>query len=125
LREFDDNRRISVTEDTLHCEEPDCHRRQDRYLPSPFPSSSSAYVIEWDLSTLDDALDAMLGDDPLASTRVERRDYYLGGYENGESARAFVSYLQSLTADPTPVEGVAAKLTVRAPTTQKGLQPAP
>jgi hypothetical protein len=22
LREFDDNRRISVTEDTLHCEEP-------------------------------------------------------------------------------------------------------
>ena len=32
-----------------------------------FPSSRSAYVIEWDLSTLDDALDAMLGDDPLAS----------------------------------------------------------
>jgi CDP-glycerol glycerophosphotransferase (TagB/SpsB family) len=29
-----------------------------------FPSSRSAYVIEWDLSTLDDALDAMLGDDP-------------------------------------------------------------
>jgi hypothetical protein len=22
LREFDDNRRISITEDTLHCEEP-------------------------------------------------------------------------------------------------------
>jgi hypothetical protein len=40
-----------------------------------FPSSCSAYVIEWDLSTLDDALDAMLGDDPLASTRVERREY--------------------------------------------------
>ena len=31
-----------------------------------FPSSRSAYVIEWDLSTLDDALDAMVGDDPLA-----------------------------------------------------------
>jgi len=25
LREFDDNRRISVTEDTLHCEEPPIH----------------------------------------------------------------------------------------------------
>jgi hypothetical protein len=25
LREFDDNRRISVTEDTLHCEEPLLH----------------------------------------------------------------------------------------------------
>ena len=69
-----------------------------------FPSSRSAYVIEWDLSTLDDALDAMLGDDPLADVRVERREYYLGGYENGESARAFVSYLQSLTADPPPAE---------------------
>jgi CDP-Glycerol:Poly(glycerophosphate) glycerophosphotransferase len=66
-----------------------------------FPSSRSAYVIEWDLSTLNDALDAMLGDDPLAAIRVERRKYYLGGYENGESARAFVSYLQSFAAAPT------------------------
>jgi CDP-glycerol glycerophosphotransferase (TagB/SpsB family) len=89
-----------------------------------FPSSRSAYVIEWDLSTLDDALDAMLGDDPLASTRVERRDYYLGGYDNGESAHAFVRYLQSLTADPMPVEAAPAKLTVRASTPQKPLEPA-
>jgi hypothetical protein len=89
-----------------------------------FPSSVSAYVIEWDLSTLDDALDAMLGDDPLAPTRVERRDYYLGGYENGESARAFVRYLQSLTGDPTPVQVVLAKPRVRAQTTQKRLEPA-
>jgi hypothetical protein len=89
-----------------------------------FPSSDSAYVIEWDLSTLDDALDAMLGDDPLAPTRVERRNYYLGGYENGESARAFVTYLQSLTADPTPVEGVLAKPPARVQTTQKRLEAA-
>jgi len=89
-----------------------------------FPSSRSAYVIEWDLSTLDDALDAMLGDDPLASTRVERRDYYLGGYDNGESAHAFVRCLQSLTADPIPVEAVPAKLTVRASSPQKPLEPA-
>jgi hypothetical protein len=89
-----------------------------------FPSSCSAYVIEWDLSTLDDALDAMLGDDPLASTRVERREYYLGGYEDGESARAFVRYLQSLTGDPTHVEAVPAKPPVRAQTTRKRLQPA-
>jgi len=89
-----------------------------------FPSSRSAYVIEWDLSTLDDALDAMLGDDPLAPARVERREYYLGGYEDGESARAFVSYLQSLTADPTPPKTVLAKPPVRAQTTQPRLQPA-
>ena len=87
-----------------------------------FPSSRSAYVIEWDLSTLDDALDAMLGDDPLAPTRVERRQYYLGGYENGESARAFVRYLQTLTADSTPMEAVPAKR--RTQTTQKPLEPA-
>ena len=54
----------------------------------------------------------------------ERRDYYLGGYDNGESAHAFVRYLQSLTADPMPVEAVPAKLTVRAPTPQKPLEPA-
>jgi hypothetical protein len=88
-----------------------------------FPSSCSAYVIEWDLSTLDDALDAMLGDDPLAPTRAERRQYYLGGYENGESARAFVRYLQTLTAD-SPMEAVPAKRLVRTQTIQKPLAPA-
>ena len=89
-----------------------------------FPSSVSAYVIEWDLSTLDDAVDAMLGDDPLAPTRAARRAYYLGGYENGESARAFVRYLQSLTGDPTPVQAVLEKPRARAQTTQKRLAPA-
>jgi CDP-Glycerol:Poly(glycerophosphate) glycerophosphotransferase len=89
-----------------------------------FPTSRSAYVIEWDLSTLDEALDAMLGDDPLAPTRVERREYYLGGYENGESARAFVRYLQSLTADPTPREAMPANPPVDSQTTQKRLEPA-
>jgi CDP-Glycerol:Poly(glycerophosphate) glycerophosphotransferase len=89
-----------------------------------FPSSHSAYVIEWDLSTLDGALDAMLGDDPLAPTRVERRGYYLGGYENGESARAFVRYLRSLAADPTPVEAVPAKPPIHTQVPQKRLQPA-
>jgi CDP-Glycerol:Poly(glycerophosphate) glycerophosphotransferase len=89
-----------------------------------FPSSRSAYVIEWDLSTLDDALDAMLGDDPLAPIRVERRQYYLGGYENGESARAFVRYLQSLTEHPAPVEAAPTTPPVPTKTTRKRLQPA-
>jgi hypothetical protein len=77
-----------------------------------FPSSRSAYVIEWDLSTLDDALDAMLSDDPLAAIRPERRDYYLGGYENGESARA---------ADQTP-KVAPAKPSIQTNTTQEPLQ---
>jgi CDP-Glycerol:Poly(glycerophosphate) glycerophosphotransferase len=73
-----------------------------------YPSSRAAYVIEWDLSTLDEALDAMLGDDPLAPVRPERRTYYLGGYEDGESARAFVNYARSLAdgeSSPAPAEG--------------------
>ena len=88
-----------------------------------FPSSRSAYVIEWDLSTLDDALDAMVGDDPLAATRVERREYYLGGYENGESARAFVRYLKSLTADPTLIDCAGEAASSRT-NCEKRLQPA-
>jgi len=88
-----------------------------------FPSSRAAYVIEWDLSTLDDALDAMLGDDPLALIRVERRKYYLGGYENGESARAFVSYLQSLIANQAALKALPAKPLVRPDRTREPLQP--
>ena len=88
-----------------------------------FPSSRSAYVIEWDLSTLDDALNAMLGADPLAVIRAERRKYYLGGYDNGESARAFVSYLQSLAA-PRPVKSTAVNPPPPVQVEQKPLQPA-
>jgi hypothetical protein len=65
-----------------------------------------------------------LGDDPLAPIRVERRTYYLGGHENAESARAFVSYLQSLTADLTPIEALPAEPQVRVQNSQKRLQPA-
>ncbi len=66
----------------------------------------------------------MLGDDPLAATRLERREYYLGGYANGESARAFVRYLQSLTGDAMPVEVVVAKPPAPVQTTQKRLEAA-
>ena len=80
-------------------------------------------LIEWDLSTLDDALDAMLGADPLAAIRADRRKYYLGGYDNGESARAFVSYLQSLAA-PRPVKSAPVALPLPVQIPQKPLQPA-
>jgi hypothetical protein len=66
----------------------------------------------------------MLGPDPLAPIRVERRDYYLGGYEGDESARAFVRYLQSLAEAPALVEAVPAKLPVRELNAQERLQPA-
>jgi hypothetical protein len=68
-----------------------------------FPSSQAAYVIEGDLSTLNSALDDMFGDDPLAAVRAERRRYYLGGFEDGESAKAFISYAESLAGESAPV----------------------
>ena len=65
-----------------------------------FPSSESAYVIEGDLTNLGEVLDAMLGTDPLAQSRIEARRYYLGGFGDGESARAFVDYAASLARSP-------------------------
>ena len=53
----------------------------------------------------------------------ERRKYYLGGYDNGESARAFVSYLQSLAA-PRPAKSAPVKLPLPVQIAQKPLQPA-
>jgi hypothetical protein len=67
-----------------------------------YPTSQSAYVIEGlavaagaDV-TLREALDEMLGDDPLARVREERRRYYLGGFEGDGSAKAFVDYVSGL-----------------------------
>jgi hypothetical protein len=43
-----------------------------------FPTARVAYVIEPDLSTLDEALDHLHGDDPLAEQRRAYRTYCLG-----------------------------------------------
>jgi uncharacterized membrane protein YphA (DoxX/SURF4 family) len=71
-----------------------------------FPTSRSAYVITTDPATIDLALDAMLGDDPLAAIRAERRQYYLGGFDDGESAEAFADYLETLEASPRTLADV-------------------
>lgn len=63
-----------------------------------FPTAMGAYVIEADLSTLDAALDDLLGPDPLARLRADRRRYYLGGFEGDDSARAFVDFVRGLAA---------------------------
>lgn len=63
-----------------------------------FPTAVGAYVVEADLSTLDTALDDLVGPDPLAPVRAERRRYYLGGFEGDESARAFVDFVRGLGA---------------------------
>ena len=49
-----------------------------------------AYVIETDLSTLDDAVDALLGADPLAEKRQAYRIYCLGEQVGEHAADGFL-----------------------------------
>ncbi len=55
-----------------------------------FPTAQVAYVIEKDLSTLTPALDGLLGADPLAVKRAERRRYCLGDVIGPQAAEPFV-----------------------------------
>ena len=61
------------------------------------PTSVAAYVIDRDLVQLDGALEAALGDDPLAAVRAERADHYLGGPDRTEPARRFMDLVIELS----------------------------
>lgn len=65
-----------------------------------FATSQAAYVIEPDLSGLTEVLEEMLGPDPLAERRAERRSYYLSDGDGRQAADAFVAWVLSLTAQP-------------------------
>ena len=60
------------------------------------PVAEAGYVILGDLSNLDEALDALLGDDPLAAVREERRRYVMGDATGEESAEAFAGFVRTL-----------------------------
>ena len=64
---------------------------------SAHPTAAAAYVIDRDLVRLDDALDAALGDDPLATARAERADHYLGGPDRADPARRFMDLVTELS----------------------------
>jgi hypothetical protein len=55
-----------------------------------FPMARVAYVIEPDLSTLDEALDHLHGDDPLAEQRLAYRTYCLGDSIGPHAADEFL-----------------------------------
>lgn len=68
-----------------------------------FASARSAYVIDGQLENLDDQLDLLLGADPLRPSRVERREYTLGGFTGEEASDAFVATVRRLMgADGKP-----------------------
>lgn len=60
------------------------------------PTARGAYVIDRDLQHLDAALGDALGNDPLAPTRAEQADYYLGGPDRVHPAQRFIDLVQEL-----------------------------
>jgi hypothetical protein len=72
---------------------------------SEFPTSQSAYVIDQTDGSIDAALDAMLGDDPLAEYRWQRRSYYLGGFEGRQAVDRFIEESRRLISQGTAPEG--------------------
>lgn len=64
-----------------------------------FASARSAYVVDRELSNLDESLDLLLGADPLRSSREERREYTLGGLTGKEASEAFVATVRRLVAE--------------------------
>ena len=61
------------------------------------PSAAAAYVIDRDLTQIGEALDAALGEDPLAATRAEHADHYLGGPDRADPARRFMDLVTELS----------------------------
>jgi hypothetical protein len=57
---------------------------------SQFPMARVSYVIEKDLSTLDRALDALLGEDPLREQRLAYRHHCLGEHLGERAAEEFL-----------------------------------
>ena len=63
-----------------------------------FPMARVAYVIEPDLSTLDEALDHLHGDDPLAEKRLAYRTYCLGDNIGPHAADEFLRIAGALVS---------------------------
>jgi hypothetical protein len=63
-----------------------------------FPMARVAYVIEPDLSTLDEALDHLHGDDPLADKRLAYRTYCLGENIGPHAADEFLRIAGALVS---------------------------
>ncbi len=67
-----------------------------------FGMAKTAYVIDKELADLDRVLDQMLGPDPLAAARRQRKSYVLGDFEGAESPEVFAEFVRR-TAGVTSV----------------------
>jgi hypothetical protein len=64
------------------------------------PMARVAYVIERDLSTLPEALDELLGADPLATARRAYRSYCLGEAIGSEAPMPFLREVERILDGP-------------------------
>jgi hypothetical protein len=89
----------SVVSDFLQSEKPYAMmsmRAPVEEFREEFSVAGTGYVILGDLSNLDDALDDLLGSDPLAEARADRKRYVLGDFVGEESADAFAAFVREL-----------------------------
>lgn len=67
------------------------------------PAAGAAYVISGDLSDLDERLDQLLQDDPLANARKDMRIYYLGDFASEDYASGFLGAARGVIDAAAPV----------------------
>jgi hypothetical protein len=92
-------------------------RSSGEAFPAEFPMARVAYVIEKDLSTLDAALDGLLGEDPLAESRRAYRRHCLGDRLGSHAADEFLRVAGELVTSRKG-RGEAATRTPRTPATE-------
>ncbi len=89
----------SVVSDFLQSEKPYAMmsmRASIEEFRKEFAIAETGYVVLGDLSNLGQTLDDMLGPDPLAAKRRERKRYVLGEFVGEESAEAFAELVRRL-----------------------------
>lgn len=64
--------------------------RTPEQLEQEAPASKASYVIQEDLSNIDEALDQLLGSDSLREAREDMRRYYLGDFDAASYADSFL-----------------------------------
>lgn len=67
-----------------------------------FPLARGGYVLRSDLTNLDQVLDLLLTDDPLADLRGELRSEYLGDFPAESYADGFLAAARQFLQDPVP-----------------------
>ena len=93
----------AVLSDYLHSDKPFAIvsiGRTPQQLLLDAPVAAAAYVLREDLSNLDQVVQDLLVDDPLAGPRRERRIYYLGDFDRAHYADGFLDAARSLLDTP-------------------------